>query len=463
LTPCGSLRILREAGGHASSNEFLHVEVMLQADFLGARPLISFQHVWKRYPNGTEALRDISLVVPEGDFLFLVGASGAGKSSLIRLLIREEKPTQGRIFVDGQELGRMKRRHLPNYRRKVGLVFQDFKLLPKLTVWENVAFALRVLGESSSVIRLRSSDALETVGLAGKLDKYPRELSGGERQRVAIARALVHQPRLIVADEPTGNLDPATGWEIMQLFLQINHQAKATVLMATHNRDIVDLFIYYGVADEAQIQTLRAIAVRANSRGWWHDYSDILPSWFEEYISLEEAATHISGYEVQFVPGLLQTEEYARAVTLLSYSNPKEIGRRVSLRMARQARLSGAEPVSLAVVLDEAALSRPIGGRSVMREQLAHLIEMSHRPNVTVQVLPFKVGGHAAAGGPFSVLHFGEGALPDIVFLEQLSTAQYLEKPDMVGKYQAVMERLRLEAATPEDSRKRLQAILNDS
>lgn len=229
------------------------------------------------------------------------------------------------------------------------------------------------------------------------------------------------------------------------------------------DRDVVDLFIYYGVTDEAQIQTLREIAVRANSRGWWHDYSDILPSWFEEYISLEEAATHISGYEVQFVPGLLQTEEYARAVTLLSYSNPKEIGRRVSLRMARQARLSGAEQVSLAVVLDEAALSRPIGGRSVMREQLAYLIEMSHRPNVTIQVLPFKVGGHAAAGGPFSVLNFGDSGLPDIVYLEQLSTAQYLEKPDMVGKYQAVMERLRLEAATPEDSRKRLQAILNDS
>ena len=229
------------------------------------------------------------------------------------------------------------------------------------------------------------------------------------------------------------------------------------------DRDIVDLFIYYGVTDQAQIQALRGIAARANSRGWWHDYSDILPSWFEEYIGLEEAATQISGYEVQFVPGLLQTEEYARAVTLLAYSNPKEINRRVSLRMARQARLSGAEPVSLGVVLDEAALSRPIGGPSVMRDQLARLIEMSQRPNVTIQVLPFKVGGHAAAGGPFSVLHFAESDLSDIVYLEQLSTAQYLDKPDMVGKYLAVMERLRLEAATPADSVKRLQAILSDT
>ncbi len=233
--------------------------------------------------------------------------------------------------------------------------------------------------------------------------------------------------------------------------------------VAFKDRDVADLFIYYGVTDQAQIQTLRGIAARANSRGWWHDYSDIVPSWFEEYISLEEAATQISGYEVQFVPGLLQTEEYARAVTLLAYSNPKEINRRVSLRMARQARLSGAEQVSLGMVIDEAALRRPIGGLSVMRAQLAHLIEMSKRPNVTIQVLPFKVGGHAAAGGPFSVLHFAESDLSDIVYLEQLSTAQYLEKPDMVGKYLAVMERLRLEAATPADSVKRLQAIRSDT
>jgi transcriptional regulator with XRE-family HTH domain len=233
--------------------------------------------------------------------------------------------------------------------------------------------------------------------------------------------------------------------------------------VAFKDRDIVDLFIYYGVTDQAQLQALRGVATRANSRGWWHDYSDILTSWFEEYISLEEAATQISGYEVQFVPGLLQTEEYARAVTLLSYSNPKEISRRVSLRMARQARLSGAEPVALGMILDEAALSRPIGGASVMRAQLGHLIEMSQRSNVTIQILPFNVGGHAAAGGPFSVLHFAESDLSDIVFLEQLSTAQYLEKPDLVGKYLAVMERLRLEAATPADSTRRLQAILRDT
>ncbi|HEX6488427.1 MAG TPA: cell division ATP-binding protein FtsE [Candidatus Dormibacteraeota bacterium] len=213
--------------------------MVIRPDF-ASKPHISFQHVWKRYANGTEALKDVELAVPEGDFMFLVGPSGAGKSTLIRLLIREEKPTKGKIFVAGQELGRMRRRRLPKYRRKVGLVFQDFKLLPRLTVHENVAFALRVHGESRQVIRERVAEALETVGLKHKHEKYPTELSGGEQQRVAIARALVHSPKLIIADEPTGNLDPATAWEIMQLFLQINARG-ATVVMATHNRDVVDL------------------------------------------------------------------------------------------------------------------------------------------------------------------------------------------------------------------------------
>jgi cell division transport system ATP-binding protein len=213
---------------------------MVIAPDFDSRPIISFQSVWKRYANGTEALKDVSLAVPEGDFIFLVGPSGAGKSTMVRLLIREEKPTRGRILVDGINLGPLPRRKLPHFRRKVGLVFQDFKLLPRLTVYENVAFALRVLGESKDAIERLVGDALETVGLANKGAKYPRELSGGEQQRVAIARALVPGPRLIVADEPTGNLDPATAWEIMQLFLRINASG-STVVMATHNREIVDL------------------------------------------------------------------------------------------------------------------------------------------------------------------------------------------------------------------------------
>jgi cell division transport system ATP-binding protein len=203
-------------------------------------PVIVFQHVWKTYPNGTDALRDICLTVPEGDFLFLVGASGAGKSSLVRLLIREEKPTRGRLLVHGKDLGSLRRRHLPHFRRQVGLVFQDFKLLPRMTVHENVAFALQALGESRQVIAHQAGAALETVGLTGMGRSYPCELSGGEQQRVAIARALVHGPRLFIADEPTGNLDPETAWEITQIFSRINATG-VTVLMATHNREIVDL------------------------------------------------------------------------------------------------------------------------------------------------------------------------------------------------------------------------------
>lgn len=205
-----------------------------------ARPVISFQNVWKRYPNGTEALIDVSVVVPEGDFIFLVGPSGAGKSTMVKLLIREERATRGKIFVGGRELGRLRRRGLPGYRRSLGLVFQDFKLLSRLTVEENVGFALRVLGERRSRIRGAVGGALETVGISRKAAAYPRELSGGEQQRVAIARALVTGPRIMVADEPTGNLDPATAWEIMQLFMRIN-AGGATVVMATHNREIVDM------------------------------------------------------------------------------------------------------------------------------------------------------------------------------------------------------------------------------
>ena len=212
---------------------------MVIAPAFKSRPVISFQRVWKTYPNGTDALKDVCLTVPDGDFVYLVGASGAGKSSLVRLLIREEKPSRGRLFVDGHELGGLHRRDLPNFRRKVGLVFQDFKLLPRMTVLENVAFALHALGESRRVIADRAAAALETVGLAGKAESYPSELSGGEQQRVAIARALIHHPRLFIADEPTGNLDPGTAWEIMEIFFHIN-AAGVTVVMATHNREIVD-------------------------------------------------------------------------------------------------------------------------------------------------------------------------------------------------------------------------------
>ncbi len=204
------------------------------------RPVISFHGVGKTYPNGTVALRDVDLAIYQKDFVFLVGASGAGKSTLVRLLIREEVASSGRIFVDGSEITRMPRRRLPKLRRKFGIVFQDFKLLPRSTVAQNVAFALQVTRPGQRHMKEKVEEALWIVGLEDKLNKFPDELSGGEQQRVAIARALVHRPRIFLADEPTGNLDPDTSWGIVQLLLQINHRG-TTVLMATHNREVVDL------------------------------------------------------------------------------------------------------------------------------------------------------------------------------------------------------------------------------
>ncbi len=204
------------------------------------RPVISFHGVGKTYASGTIALRDIDLAIYQRDFVFLVGASGAGKSTLVRLLIRDEPASSGRIFVDGQEVTRMSRRRLPKLRRKFGIVFQDFKLLPTLTVGQNVAFALQVTRPGQRHMREKVEETLWIVGLEDKIDKFPDELSGGEQQRVAIARALVTRPRIFLADEPTGNLDPDTSWGIVQLLLQINHRG-TTVLMATHNREVVDL------------------------------------------------------------------------------------------------------------------------------------------------------------------------------------------------------------------------------
>jgi cell division transport system ATP-binding protein len=220
--------------------------------------------VSKVYPNGTEALRDVDLAIHQGDFCFLVGASGAGKSTLVRLLIRDEAPSTGRIFVDGQEISRMSRRKLPKLRRKFGIVFQDYKLLTRRTVAQNVAFALQVTRPGQRHMREKVEEVLWIVGLEDKLDTFPDELSGGEQQRVAIARALVHRPRIFLADEPTGNLDPDTSWGIVQLLLQINHRG-TTVLMATHNREVVDLVRRRVIAidggrvvrDEAEGQYLR--------------------------------------------------------------------------------------------------------------------------------------------------------------------------------------------------------------
>jgi cell division transport system ATP-binding protein len=201
-------------------------------------PVLSLRGVTKTYPNGKSALRDVTLSVPEGDFVFLVGPSGAGKSTLIRLLIREELATKGKVMLEGRDLARLNRRDVPQIRRRIGIVFQDFKLLPNKSVRDNVAFALEVTGTPRSRIAPAVDRVLRVVGLAAQADQRPAELSGGEQQRTAIARALVHDPRLFIADEPTGNLDPLISWEIIQLLLRINEMG-VTVLMATHNAEVV--------------------------------------------------------------------------------------------------------------------------------------------------------------------------------------------------------------------------------
>jgi transcriptional regulator with XRE-family HTH domain len=229
-------------------------------------------------------------------------------------------------------------------------------------------------------------------------------------------------------------------------------------------RDVSDLLTLYGVTDERDREELLSLAAQANAPGWWHRYSDVLPSWFEVYVGLEEVAARIRAYEVQFVPGLLQTGDYARAVTMLGHpdASAEEIERRVTLRMTRQRLITAEDPPHLWAVVDEAALRRPVGGGEVMREQIRHLVELTGLPNVTLQVVPFEHGGHAAAGGPFSILRFSEPDLPDVVYLEQLTSALYLEKRDDIDRYLAVMERLCVEAEPVSATPDILKRILGD-
>lgn len=209
-------------------------------------------------------------------------------------------------------------------------------------------------------------------------------------------------------------------------------------------RDISDLLTLYGVTDEEQRAQFLALARQANTPGWWQKYSDVLPSWFETLIGLEEAASVIRTYEVQFVPGLLQTPDYARACIRLG--NPRatdrQVERRVELRMERQKLLMRPDAPRLWAVVDEAALRRPLGGEAAMREQIRHLRELAERPNITLQIAPFRLGGLAAAGGPITILRFQEPDLPDIVYLEQLNSALYLDKREDVEDYMAVMDSL---------------------
>ena len=204
-----------------------------------AQAMIAFDAVTKVYEPNVAALSDVSFVIDKGEFVFVVGASGSGKSTIIRLLLKELEPTSGRIIVSGRDLGRLRRSKIPQLRRNMGCVFQDFKLLPNRTASENVAYALKVQGDSGGSIRRKVPEVLSLVGLAHKMGSYPDELSGGEQQRVSIARAFVNHPPLLICDEPTGNLDPDTSVGIMQLLYRINRSG-TTVLMVTHDREMVD-------------------------------------------------------------------------------------------------------------------------------------------------------------------------------------------------------------------------------
>ena len=201
---------------------------------------IEFDNVSKQYKNGVTALYDLNLSIEKGDFVFIIGGSGSGKSTLIKLLYREEKPTKGKIMVGGINVSKLRNRKVYKLRRKLGIVFQDYRLLPKLTVYENVAFALEAIGEKKSEIRPKVLKALELVGLKNKVREYPDNLAGGEQQRVAIARAIVNEPPLLICDEPTGNLDPARSLEIVKLIEEINKKVGTTVLMVTHDEVIVN-------------------------------------------------------------------------------------------------------------------------------------------------------------------------------------------------------------------------------
>ncbi len=202
--------------------------------------MISFENVSKIYNENSYALRDINFAIEKGEFVSIVGQSGAGKSTLLKLIFAEEKPTEGIVLIKGRDISKIKGNKLPILRRHIGVVFQDFKLLERKTVFENVAFAMEVSGKSDAEIKEDVPQVLEIVGLANKLKSYIDELSGGEKQRVSIARALVHRPDIIIADEPTGNLDIVNTWDIIQLLMKIN-QYGTTVVLATHNREIVNL------------------------------------------------------------------------------------------------------------------------------------------------------------------------------------------------------------------------------
>jgi hypothetical protein len=261
--------------------------------------------------------------------------------------------------------------------------------------------------------------------------------------------------------EAAGITPDRAGYEIRASRSKISRVEHGRV--SFKERDVADLLTLYGVTDEQERSHMLLLAEHANNRGWWARYDDVLPDWFETYVGLEQATSLIRSYELQFVPGLLQTEGYARALTRLGHRSAPaaEIERRVSLRLNRQQLLlePGPSP-TLWAVIDESALRRPLGGREVMQDQIRHLAELTERSNIILQVVPFDRGGHSAVGGSFSILRFADPELPDIVYLEQLTSALYLDRPVEVDQYREVMNSLSAEAETPAESQKLLKRLI---
>ena len=305
-------------------------------------------------------------------------------------------------------------------------------------------------------------------------------MNSDQARRVMPARAPAERALVAARSGPTA-LRIALGAQLRRLREEshVSVADAAEAIRATHSkisrlergrsgakqRDVADLLSLYGLTDEAQREELLALARQANTPGWWQPYTDILPSWFELYLGLEKAASIIRLYEVQFVHGLLQTEDYARAVILIAnaHAPAEEIERRVSVRMKRQLLLTQPDAPQVWAVLDEAALRRWPAGPEVMRAQLKHLLEVTELPNVTLQIAPFDVGPHAAAGGPFTILRFPEPDLPDMVYLEQLNSAVYLDHPDDVIDYVTVMDQLAVRARTGPDSKDMISALLKQT
>jgi len=259
--------------------------------------------------------------------------------------------------------------------------------------------------------------------------------------------------------EASGISTEDAGYEIRASRSKISRMENGRV--SFKERDVSDLLTLYGVTDDTVRSGLLSMARQANAQGWWTRFGDVLPDWFDAYLGLEEGAALIRIYELQFVHGLFQTRDYARAVTGIGRKgvDEEEIERRVDVRMRRQQLLTRDQPPKIWAVMDEAALRRPVGGRPVMRGQLDHLLEMAELPHVTLQVVPFNRGSHAAAGGAFTILRFGEPDLPDVVYLEQLTSALYLEKREDLDYYLEVMDRLCSEASTPADTLQTLTEI----